>query len=166
MRQLAHVHDALSAAMFAVAGAALAAAVGLYAFEIAARYVFGAPTTWSGEAVQYCLAVLIFGALPEVTRRASHIAIDILPEALPPRAGALLVRTGDALAAVACAAAGWIAASEAARQLARGLMTNAANPIPRWWLTAVIAAGLLSAAVHLARHAFGGPAAAATGDAP
>ena len=156
MRALVRAHDALSAAMFVAAGAALAAAVGFYAFEIVARYVFGAPTTWSGEAVQYCLAVLIFGALPEVTRRAGHIAIDILPEALPPRAGALLVRAGDGVAALACAAAGWIAASEALRQLERGLMTNAANPIPRWWLTAVIAAGLLGAALHLVRHAAGG----------
>ena len=156
MRALARAHDAASTAMFAVAGVALAAAVGLYAFEIVARYLFGAPTTWSGEAVQYCLAVLIFGALPEVTRRAGHIAIDILPEALPPRAGAALVRAGDAVAALACAAAGWIAATEALRQLERGLMTNAANPIPRWWLTAIIAAGLVSAAIHLARHAVGG----------
>ena len=157
MRRLAGLHDIVTAAMFAVAGAALAAAVGLYAFEVVARYALGAPTTWSGETVGYCLAVLIFGGLPEVTRRAAHVAIDILPASLPPRAGTALVRAGDALAACACAAAGWIAAGEALRQLERGLMTNAANPIPRWWLTAVIAAGLLSAALHLARHAARAP---------
>ncbi|MEO0363282.1 MAG: TRAP transporter small permease, partial [Pseudomonadota bacterium] len=53
----------------------------------------------------------------------------------------------------ACATAGWIVAGESLRQFDRGLMTNAANPIPRWWITAVIALGFASASLHFLRHA-------------
>jgi TRAP-type C4-dicarboxylate transport system permease small subunit len=153
MDRLAAWHDASSRWLFALAGGALAAIVALYVFEVVLRYAFTAPTTWSGEAVQYALAVLLFGALPEVTRRGAHVAIDIVPETLPPRTAAALGRINAALGAGACAVAGWIVAGEALTQFERGLMTNAANPIPRWWITAVIATGFASAALHFLRQA-------------
>lgn len=153
MKTLGRWHDVSSRWLFGLAGAALVAAVALYAFEVAARYFFDAPTTWSGEAVQYALAILIFCALPDVTRRAAHIAIDIVPEALPERARRGLGAVNHAVAALATAAAAWIVAGESLRQFDKGLMTNAANPIPRWWITALIALGLASAALHFLRHA-------------
>ncbi|MEM9477789.1 MAG: TRAP transporter small permease [Pseudomonadota bacterium] len=152
MRQLASLHDATSRWLFALAGGALCLAVFLYVFEVVMRYGLGAPTTWSVEAVQYALAVLIFCALPDITRRNAHVAIDIIPEALPPNLAHRLAQITALLAAVACGIAGWIIAGEAMRQLERGLMTNAANPIPRWWITAVIALGFSSAALHFLRH--------------
>lgn len=153
MKTFRYWHDVSSRWLFGLAGTALAAAVALYAFEVAARYFFDAPTTWSGEAVQYALAVLIFCALPDVTRRSAHIAIDILPEALPERARHALGAINHAIAALATASAAWIIAGESLRQFEKGLMTNAANPIPRWWITALIALGLASAALHFVRHA-------------
>jgi len=152
MHRLADFHDATSRWLFALAGGALCLAVALYVFEVIMRYGFGAPTTWSVEAVQYALAVLIFCALPDITRRNAHVSIDILPEALSPGAALWLGRLTALLAAAACALAGWIIAGEAARQFERGLMTNAANPIPRWWITAVIALGFTSAAMHFLRE--------------
>ena len=152
MRQLADFHDATSRWLFGLAGCALCLAVCLYVFEVCMRYGLGAPTTWSVEAVQYALAVLIFCALPDITRRNAHVAIDIVPEALPPIVARWLGCLTAAIAAVACGVAGWIIAGEAARQFDRGLMTNAANPIPRWWITAVIALGFSSAALHFLRQ--------------
>lgn len=151
MDRIAAWHDASSRWLFTLAGMALIAIVALYVFEVVMRYAFTAPTTWSGEAVQYALAVLLFGGLPEVTRRGAHVAIDIIPESLSPRAARVLGRINAALGAGACAMACWIVAGEALRQFDRGLMTNAANPIPRWWITAVIALGFVSAALHFLR---------------
>lgn len=145
-------HDATSRALFVIAGAALVTATSLYLFEVTARYVLNAPTTWSNEVVRYCLAVMMFGALPEVTRRLSHIAIDIVPTSLPPQFARPLTRLNALLAAGACGSAAWIAGQEAMKQFARGLMTNAAHPIPRWWITALIAFGFASAALHFVRH--------------
>jgi len=149
---LSRLHDLSSRGLFALAGAALTAAVLLYVFEVVARYAFDAPTTWSGEAVQYALAVMIFCGLPEMTRRRAHIAIDMVPEMLQGGAALWLGRINLMMAALASAATGLIVAREALRQFERGLMTNAANPIPRWWITALIALGLLSAAIHFLRH--------------
>lgn len=153
MARLGQLHDATSRLLFAAASLALAAAVGLYLFEVVARYVFVAPTIWSGELVRYSLAVLIFAALPEITRRGAHVAIDILPASLPAHLAGPLGRVNAIFAGLACTVAGWIAANEAARQAVRGLMTNSAFPIPRWWITAIIAIGLASAGLHFLREA-------------
>lgn len=153
MQMLGKLHDANSRALFLVAGAALALAVFLYLFEVTARYFFSAPTTWSGEVVQYCLSAIIFLALPEITRRQSHIVIDLVPAALSGRPALLLSRINGVVAGSACAVAGGIVAFEAQKQFTRGLLTNAAHPIPRWWITTIIAAGLLSAALHFLRTA-------------
>jgi TRAP-type C4-dicarboxylate transport system permease small subunit len=155
MTVLEQWHDESSRWLFRLAGAAMLLAVALYAFEVVARYLFDAPTTWSGEAVQYALAILIFCALPDVTRRSAHVAIDIVPEAWPANARDILGRINALLAALATGLAGWIVAGESLRQFEKGLMTNAANPIPRWWITAFIALGLTSAALHFLRHVIG-----------
>ncbi len=152
---LSALHDASSRLLFRLAGAALAAIVVLYLFEVSARYLFNAPTTWSGEVVRYALSVLIFFALPEITRRGSHVAIDIVPSVLPERLQSALLKAGFLLGSLVCLVAGAIAGREALRQIERGLMTNAAHPIPRWWITAVIAIGLISAALHFARNGLG-----------
>ena len=151
MRGLGRALDALSAALFGLAGAALVLAAGLTAFEVAARYLLSAPTTWSGEAVSVCLAVVIFAALPQVTREGGHIVVDLVTEALPPRGGRALERLGTGLAVLASGAAAAIAGAEAWRQLERGLMTSGAHPIPRWWVTAWVALGLAMGALHLLR---------------
>lgn len=152
MTRLGHIHDTSSRWLFALAGAAIVAITVLYVFEVVMRYFLNAPTTWSGEAVQYSLAIVIFFALPDITRRNAHVAIDIVPSALPQRAAHWLERFNAALGAVSCGAAGWIVAGEAMRQFERGLLTNAASPIPRWWITAVIAIGFGSAALHFLRQ--------------
>lgn len=152
MARLAWLHDATSRGLFVLAGLALTAAVLLYVFEVVARYMFNAPTTWSGETVQYALAVMVFCGLPEMTRCKAHVAIDMIPEALTGTAARWLGRFNLLVATLASATAGTIVAREALRQFERGLMTNAANPIPRWWITAIIAAGLISAAIHFARQ--------------
>ena len=151
MRALGRALDGLSAALFALAGAALVLAAGLTAFEVASRYLRGAPTTWSGEAVSVCLAVVIFAALPQVTREGGHIVVDLVAEALPPRGGRALDRLGTGLAALASGTAAGIAGLEAWRQIERGVMTSGAHPIPRWWVTGWIATGLALGALHLLR---------------
>ncbi|MEM8813387.1 MAG: TRAP transporter small permease [Pseudomonadota bacterium] len=163
---IGHFHDATSRLLFRVAASALAAIVVLYLYEVVARYFFNAPTTWSGEAVRYALAGLMFLSLPEVTRRSAHVAIDILPEMLPPSLRRLLAGAGLLVSALVSSAASGIVTLEAIRQFERGLMTNAAHPIPRWWITTVIAIGLASAALHFLRQGFAGAPREADPDGP
>ena len=108
MNRLARLHDASSRLLFVLAGLALCMACILYLYEVAARYLLNAPTTWTNEAVQYALAMLIFLALPDITRRSAHIAIDIVPASLPHGLAAMLARANNLVAAAACLCAGWI----------------------------------------------------------
>jgi len=146
-------HDALTRGLFALAWFALAVSCAVFVYGVVARYFFNAPTTWSGEVVGYCLCVMIFAALPELTRQNMHITIDIVPESLPPRYASVLARVNALIATIVCATAGWICAGQAIKQFDRGLMTNAAHPIPRWGFAALIAVGLIGAATHFARQA-------------
>jgi len=152
MSNIGRLHDASSRVLFGLAGGALVIALALQLFEVVARYFFDSPTTWSGEAVQYALAMVIFLSLPEVTRRKAHIVIDIVPGLLRDRAEVWLGRVNAVVAVSACGASAWIIAMEAMKQFERNVMTNAANPVPRWWITAVIALGFASAAGHFLRQ--------------
>lgn len=149
---LSRWHDASSRFLFSLAGLALASASILYLFEVIARYVFDSPTTWSGEVIQYCLAILIFFALPDLSRRSAHISIDIIHDYLPMSVSRAIGRAGEFIAFTTCAIAGWIIAGEAMKQFESGLLTNAAHPIPRWLITTIIAIGLVSASLHFLRH--------------
>jgi len=147
-------HDMTSRVLFWCAGGALALAVSLYVFEIIARYFFNAPTSWSGELVQYCLCVLIFFALPEVTRKKAHVAIDMIPEMLSPKMQQILRRINALLAGCTCFVAGAIVTTAVFKQFDTGLLTNAVHPIPRWWITSVIMIGLISSGIHFIRKAY------------
>lgn len=156
MDALFRLHDLSSRSLFLVAGAALVASTGLYVAEVALRYAFNAPTTWSGEFVEYGLLVIIFLSLPEVTRAKAHITMDLVSQALSHRGRKALHGANMLVSACVCFASSYFAGVEALRQFNRNVLTNAANPIPRWWLTTLICVGLASAGLHLLRNAFGG----------
>lgn len=154
MALLFGVHDWLARKLFVIASAALVAATSLFLFEVAARYIFSAPTAWSSEYVRYCLVAIIFLALPEMTRQKAHIAIEIVPENLSRNKARLLGKLNLMMSAVVSGFAGWIVCLETLKQFESGLMTNAAFPIPRYYLTALIAFGLLGASSFFLRHFF------------
>lgn len=156
MEILFRLHDLTSRNLFRVAGVILAACTGLYVAEVVLRYALNSPTTWSGEFVEYGLLAIIFLSLPEVTRAKAHITMDLVSQALSAR-GRKMLNTGNMfVAAGVCFASSYFAGVEALRQFNRNVLTNAANPIPRWGLTTLICVGLLSAGLHLLRNAFGG----------
>lgn len=155
MEALFRLHDLSSRSLFMVAGAVLVASTGLYVAEVVLRYALNAPTTWSGEFVEYGLLAIIFLSLPEVTRAKAHITMDLVSQALSLRGRRMLYSANMLVSAGACFVASYFAGVEALRQFNRNVLTNAANPIPRWWLTTLICIGLLSAGLHMARDAFG-----------
>jgi TRAP-type C4-dicarboxylate transport system permease small subunit len=151
LQALRRLHDGLTVAGFAAAAALIGAITAAYCYEVAARYFFGAPTTWLHDFASYSLAAVIFLAVPEMTRRGAHIAVTYLAEGLPERARRALGRAVLAAAAAACLAAGWIGAAESWRQYAQGVETISANPIPKWWVSAIIPYGFLSSALYFLR---------------
>jgi len=151
LQALRRLHDGLTVAGFAASAALIGAIAAGYCYEVAARYFFGAPSTWLHDFTSYALAAVIFLAIPEMTRRGAHIAVTYLTDGLPERARRALARAVLAAAAAACLAAAWIGAAESWRQYAQGVETISANPIPKWWVSTVIPYGFLSSALYFLR---------------
>lgn len=149
------LHDRVTTAAFAIAAVALAVLLGAFVYEVVARYVFRAPTRWSSDVVQYALCVSAALALPTVTREGGHVALTSLVEKLDDARQAALrsaiVWTGVATLALATA----IFVRVGIEQARQGVETVAAFAIPKWWLTAAVAYGLLDSTLHLLRQALG-----------
>jgi len=69
--------------------------------NVIARYVFLSSFTWVEEASRYLMIWAAFLGLGPALRIGGHIAVESLPNALPP-AGARLLRVGLALVMAAC----------------------------------------------------------------
>jgi TRAP-type C4-dicarboxylate transport system permease small subunit len=59
--------------------------------------------------------------------------------------------------ALTCAAMGWFAFAETSRQIARGVLTMAAHPFPKWWISVWIAIGFALTTLEFLRLALGAP---------
>ncbi len=154
-RKLLAVHDALTRFAFALAGVALVLLLCAYVFEVVSRYGFNAPTRWTSDLVQYLLCVSVTLALPQVTREGGHVAITSFLEKLPASSQAVAARwiQGTGALVLGCTAAAFVVVS--GQQAAQGIETVAAFAIPKWWLSMLVAFGLVGAALHLLRQAVG-----------
>jgi TRAP-type C4-dicarboxylate transport system permease small subunit len=151
------LHDRITALGFA--GAALSVGVIVVAFwsEVVARYFLAAPTVWAYAVASYALSPLIFLALPEMTRRRAHIAIEYLVNDLPAKYRRPLVSAVIATAALVCLICAWITGAETWRQYVGDIETMSAFPIPKWWVSIFTPYGLLSSAVYFLRQLFEPP---------
>jgi TRAP-type C4-dicarboxylate transport system permease small subunit len=150
-RNLAGLHDALTSASFAGSAAVLAAVAVSFCYEVTARYLFAAPTSWANAFVSYLLCATIFLAIPELTRRRAHVAITLLLDRLPPARALLLNRTIRAACALACLLGTWISANATFDQFSQGIETISTYPIPKWWVSILIPYGMLSSGLYFLR---------------
>ena len=154
MARVTSWHDAITRGSYQLAALIVILIACSYCYEVAARYFFNAPTSWANAVVSYLLCAVIFLAMPEQTRRHTHIAITVLVD----RADATRRRTWQMLiaviAAATCFAVFWISASETWAQFRDGVLTVATYEIPKWWISIFIAYGLLSSALYFLREAF------------
>ncbi|MEX1034614.1 MAG: TRAP transporter small permease [Sneathiella sp.] len=127
---------------FQIGAIALAGMVTLYVYEVFVRYALNAPTTWTLEVVGYLLCVMIFMTAPEVTRKGSHIVIDILIANLPSSKANIVFKGLTIVSAIVCLFTAYIAANETITQFTRGVMTNAGHPIPKGLVSIFIAYGV------------------------
>ncbi len=67
----------------AIAGALLFCMMTLTFIDVVLRYIFNAPLQGSFEVTELMLVVLIFAALPLVSRREEHVVMDFLDRFLP-----------------------------------------------------------------------------------
>lgn len=152
---LKSAHDSLSRLGFQLAACVLAFITVAYCYEVVSRYFFNAPTVWANPMVSYGLCLTIFLALPDMTRRGLHVAVDLHESWFSPRFTAILRRITCLIAAAFCFLAAWITGEQTWADFNFGVWTNAYVPIPKWWLFIFIPYGLLSGGVYFLRQGFG-----------
>lgn len=159
IRLAARAIDGTTRAGYMLALAILALVAIITCYEVAARYFFGAPTRWVNDYVAYALCLIIFLAVPELTRTRAHIAISFLVDGAPPRRARIMRVVIAMLGTLACLAAAWISAEENWRQYVQGEETIATIPIPKWWISIFITYGMLGAGIQFGRQTLDPPAA-------
>ena len=150
-RKLAELHDAVTSASFAASACVLAGIAFSFCYEVAARYLFAAPTSWANALVSYMLCAAIFLAVPELTRRRAHVSINLLVDRLSPPNALWLNRMIRLAGAAACMTATYITADATLDQIRLGIETISAYPVPKWSVSIFIPYGMLSSGLYFLR---------------
>ncbi len=148
------------------AGVLMAGMVLLVFANVVARYVLSAAIGWSEEVSRFMFIwVALLGAVLAFVRH-EHLGLDVLVNALPPRAGRAVALAADALVVVALGYVTVGGIQMTADSLESGWVSSAV-PIPYGYVYLVVpvSAGLmlLLALVRLAAHLRAAPAPAAGG---
>ncbi len=155
---LAAIHEKASIASYWAAGVCLIVIAFSFCYEVVSRYFFNAPTAWASPLVSYSLIAMIFLALPEITRRAEHIYINLLIDALSPWYARKLESFVRFLAASTCLFAAWFSANETLQQFTQEVWTVPPLAVPKWTVSIWIPYGMLGAATHFLRQLLVGTA--------
>ncbi|MCK7615968.1 TRAP transporter small permease [Roseibium sediminicola] len=115
----------IAALLFLLAG-------GMLTYEVAARYLFVAPTIWAAELSQLCLIWGTLIAMPWLLAANRHIAVDVLTERLN-RTGRRLCQ-GLAMAAITAfsAVVAWKGGGIFYDSFERGRTTGSMLDLPTW----------------------------------
>ncbi len=153
LARLATAIDAVNRVAFLAGTALIAAIAAIYCYEVGARYFFDAPTQWANAMGGFFLSIGTFLAIPEVTRRGAHVAVDVLLNELSGvprrRLKVVLMLTAGLLCCIACAAT----AIEAHRQFVQDINIMSTIIVPKWWITVFMPAGFLGAGYYFLKAA-------------
>ena len=140
----------------------LAVVVGSFCYEVVSRYVFAAPTEWASPLVSYAMVAMIFVAMPEMTRRAAHISINMLLEHLPSSQALVMQALIRVLAAAACFFAAWFSGGQTLEQFDQGVWTVPPFVVPKWTVSVFVPYGMLSSGIYFVRQLIAGAPAPTT----
>ena len=162
MKHLGSLHDRITAIGFAGAALSVGVIVVSFWYEVVARYFLAAPTVWAYAVASYALCPMIFLAMPEMSRRGAHIAIEYLLDGLPPRHRKVLAWIIIFVTGLVTLIGAWITGAETWRQYTQSIETVLAFAVPKWWVSIFVPYGLLSSAIYFFRRLFEGPPATDT----
>jgi len=149
-------HDVVTGIGFGGAALCNALIAVSFCYEVVSRYFFNAPTEWATPLVTYSLLAMIFLALPELTRRAAHIVINLLLDRATGTSARVLHAGIRVAAATACLLAAWFSADATLGQFGQRVWTNPPLAVPKWVISAFIPYGMLSAGIYFLRQLFTG----------
>lgn len=135
----------LSASCATLSATFLAAICALTVMEVVLRYIAGRPTAWSNDVIGLCMAGLVFAALPWITYRNAHIAIPLLPDALPPTVRRVYLVVIGLAGIVILTMIAWLIWRVFQQHVDRGTLTSGVVRVPRWWLSGGMLLGFAGA---------------------
>jgi TRAP-type C4-dicarboxylate transport system permease small subunit len=113
----------------------------LISYEVAARYLFNAPTIWAAEIAQLLLLWATFIAIARALKHDQHIRINALDSYIPPVGQRWLRLFTLVFIALLCLLVVRYGGSIFHDSFARGRSTGTMLNIPNWWSEVVIPLG-------------------------
>jgi TRAP-type C4-dicarboxylate transport system permease small subunit len=153
--RLGAIHDTITMFGFGAAGICLSVVVCSFCFEVVSRYFLAAPTEWASPLVSYALCVMIFLAMPELTRRSAHISINILLDSVSPARASAITWVVRVIATVACLLAAWFSGNETLAQFNQSIWTSPPFATPKWTVSVFVPYGMLSSGIYFLRQILG-----------
>ena len=133
--------DRLDRALGLLSAIPLALIVVITFADVFARYLFASPIRGSVEMVEFAMALVIFTAMPLVTRHRGHVTVSLIDNLLRGRAIAVRRLVCDALSALALGLMAWRLALHGADDFEAGTRTIVLEWLqaPLTWAMAVLA---------------------------
>ena len=133
-----------------VAGVLLFCMMTLTFVDVILRYIFNAPLKGSFEVTELMLVVLIFAALPLVSRREEHVVIDFLDRYLPLGVYRALRALEHIVSAAVMTGLGWLLWQRASKLAAYGDTTAVLRIELAPFVYAIALLVFVTALIHLA----------------
>lgn len=143
------IYDRLDAAVDAIDGIAVAiACILLFALmlvvvaDVALRYAFNAPITWSYEVISsFLMPGLFFLSVSHTLRANAHVPVDIVHNYLATRTRYILEAISHLLSTPIFAAVAWFALTQTIEQFKSGDQLASGLELPTWTTTVLLPIG-------------------------
>ncbi|MEX4006706.1 TRAP transporter small permease [Neoaquamicrobium sediminum] len=147
-----------------LSGLSLGAIMLIVVADVAMRYVFAAPLSWSYNLIGlYLMVAVFFFALSDTLHNHGHIAIDIFQHQIPHRPRHLALAVGYLLSSGLMALIGWQAWLRLKSAYLNDDRIAAVIPWPTWVAYFIVAAGCLVMTLRCVYRTFGHAASGLTG---
>ena len=145
---------AVNILLYAAAGMILICLVAVCT-EVLMRYFLNRPLIWVVEVTEYSILYTTFLAAAYLLKEEGHVKIELVVDALKPRAQALLNAITSMLGIVVCLVLGFFGTSSTIVHFQQGIPTFTAMEIPKWPFLMVIPFGSFLLLIQFVRRAYG-----------
>ena len=152
MKRLVKFYDGIVIGLGVLAGIVILLAMTLVVIDVLGRYFFSNPLAWVNEWTEHLMVFIPFFGMAWLVRRAGgHVRIDLVVNALSPRAQDAVGLWVSILCAASCAFAAYYAGLESLKNYERGVQTIGVFPVPKYPLIAAVCLGMGLCAIEFAR---------------
>ncbi len=152
MKRIVKAYDEFVVALGVLSGVAILLAMTLVVVDVLGRYFLSLPLAWVNEWTEHLIVFIPFFGMAWLVRRlGGHVRIDLVVNALSPRAQNILGVWIAVLCAGTCAFAAYYAGIEAWKNYVRGIQTIGNFPVPKYPLIAAVCLGMGLCAIEFAR---------------